>query len=375
MMTTADMAMRMDPVYEKISRDYHANPEKFADAFARAWFKLTHRDMGPRPRYLGPWVPEEELIWQDPVPAVDHPLVNDQDIAGLKEKIAGSGLSIPDMVKTAWAAAVTYRGSDMRGGANGARIRLSPQKDWEVNEPEKLAAALDKLEGIRSAFNDAQSGGKQVSLADLIVLAGCVGVEKAAKAAGHDVTVPFTPGRTDASAEQTDVDSFGVLEPTADAFRNYLQADNGISPEERMLDRAQLLTLGAPEMAVLLGGMRVLNANYKGSQDGVFTKRPEQLTNDFFVNLLDLGTKWEATSPDEAEFVGRDRKTGQKTWTARRVDLVWGSNSQLRAIAEVYAAADAEAKFVRDFVSAWDKVMMLDRFDLPGHESMPMAAE
>ena len=372
MMTTADLGLRMDPNYEKIARDYHANPDKFADAFARAWFKLTHRDMGPRARYLGPLVPQEELIWQDPVPPVTHPLIDEQDIAALKARIAGSGLSIPEMVAIAWASAVTYRASDMRGGANGARIRLAPQRDWEVNRP--VIPVLDRLEAIRKEFNEAQIGGKQVSLADLIVLAGCAGIEKAARAAGHDVTVPFTPGRTDASQEQTDVDSFQPLEPTADGFRNYLQGDHGISPEELLLDRAQLLTLGAPEMAVLLGGLRVLNANHGGSQGGVFTNRPGTLTNDFFVNLLDLGTKWEAVTPDEMEFVGRDRRTGEQKWTATRVDLIFGSNSQLRAIAEIYGSADAERKFVRDFVRAWDKVMMLDRFDLPQTEAMPYAA-
>jgi len=364
MMTTADLSLRFDPIYEPIARRYLENPEEFADAFARAWFKLTHRDMGPRSRYLGPEVPEEELIWQDPVPAVDHELIDEKDIADLKSKILASGLSISELVSTAWASASTFRGSDKRGGANGARIRLAPQKDWEVNQPEQLAKALETFEGIQKAFNDAQSGGKKVSLADLIVLGGCAGVEQAAKNAGYDVTVPFTPGRTDASQEQTDVASFAVLEPAADGFRNYLKTKYAISAEELLLDRAQLLTLTAPEMTVLVGGMRVLNANFGQSQHGVFTKRPETLTNDFFVNLLDMSTTWKATSEDEDVFEGHDRATGELKWTATRVDLVFGSNSQLRALAEVYACEDSQEKFVNDFVAAWNKVMNLDRFDI-----------
>jgi catalase-peroxidase len=364
MMTTADMAMRMDPIYEPISRRFHENPEEFADAFARAWFKLTHRDMGPRSRYLGPEVPAEELIWQDPLPAVDHELIDAQDIAGLKGKILASGLSISELVSTAWASASTFRGSDKRGGANGARIRLAPQKDWEVNQPSQLAKVLAALEGVQKAFNDAQSGGKKVSLADVIVLGGCAGVEKAAKDAGHDVTVPFTPGRTDASQEQTDVESFAPLEPEADGFRNYLTTQYTVSAEELVVDRAQLLTLTAPEMTVLVGGLRALNANFGESQHGVFTKRPERLTNDFFVNLLDMNTAWKATSEDEDVFEGRDRATGELKWTGTRLDLVFGSNSQLRAIAEVYACDDSQEAFVSDFVAAWDKVMNLDRFDL-----------
>ncbi|MGD8245508.1 MAG: catalase-peroxidase, partial [Anaerolineae bacterium] len=339
-------------------------PEEFADAFARAWFKLTHRDMGPRSRYLGPEVPEEELIWQDPLPAVDHELIDAQDIADLKGKILASGLSISELVSTAWASASTFRGSDYRGGANGARIRLAPQKDWEVNQPEQLAKVLETLEGIKEAFNSAQTGGKRVSLADLIVLGGCAGVEQAAKNAGYDVTVPFTPGRTDASQEQTDVVSFGALEPAADGFRNYLKAKYAVSAEEMLVDRAQLLTLTAPEMTVLVGGLRALNANFGGSQHGVFTERPGSLTNDFFVNLLDMGTTWKATAEDEDVFEGRDRATGEVKWTGTRVDLVFGANSQLRAIAEVYGSDDAQEKFVHDFVAAWDKVMNLDRFDL-----------
>jgi catalase-peroxidase len=363
-MTTADMAMRMDPKYREISKRFHENPDEFADAFARAWFKLTHRDMGPRSRYLGPEVPEEELIWQDPVPAVDHELVNAQDIADLKAKILASGLSISELVSTAWASASTFRGSDMRGGANGARIRLAPQKDWEVNQPIQLSSVLETLEGIQEEFNGAQSGGKKVSLADLIVLGGCAAVEQAAKNAGYDVTVPFTPGRTDASQEQTDVRSFAALEPAADGFRNYQRAKFAVSAEELLLDRAQLLTLTAPEMTVLVGGMRVLGANSGGSQHGVFTDRPEALTTDFFVNLLDMGTKWEPTTEDGDLFEGRDRATGDLKWTATRVDLVFGSNSILRALAEVYGSADAQDKFVDDFVAAWDKVMNLDRFEL-----------
>ncbi|MGB6851697.1 MAG: catalase/peroxidase HPI [Thermoanaerobaculia bacterium] len=363
-MTTADMAMRMDPIYEPISRRFHKNPEEFADAFARAWFKLTHRDMGPRSRYLGAEVPAEELIWQDLVPAVDHELINAKDIADLKGKIFESGLSISELVSTAWASASTFRGSDKRGGANGARIRLAPQKDWEVNQPAKLATMLKTIEGIQEEFNSTQSGGKKVSLADLIVLGGCAGVEKAANDAGHAVTVPFTPGRMDASQEQTDVESFAVLEPAADGFRNYLKAKYSVAAEDLLVDRAQLLTLTAPEMTVLVGGLRVLNTNFGQSQHGVFAKRPETLTNDFFVNLLDMGTTWKATSEDEDLFEGRDRTSGDLKWTGTRVDLVFGSNSQLRALAEVYASDDSQEAFVRDFVAAWDKVMNLDRFDL-----------
>ena len=364
MMTTADLSLRFDPIYEPIARRYQQNPEEFADAFARAWFKLTHRDMGPRSRYLGPEVPAEELIWQDPVPAVDHELIDAQDIAALKGKILASGLSVSELVSTAWASASTFRGSDKRGGANGARIRLAPQKDWEVNQPAQLKTVLQTLEGIQKEFNSAQSGGKKVSLADLIVLGGCAGVEQAAKNAGHDVTVPFTPGRTDASQEQTDVESFAVLEPAADGFRNYLKTKFAVSAEELLVDRAQLLTLTAPEMTVLVGGMRVLNANFGQSQHGVFTKRPETLTNDFFVNLLDMSTTWKATSEDEDVFEGRDRATGELKWTGTRVDLIFGSNSQLRALAEVYGCEDSQEKFVHDFVAVWNKVMNLDRFDL-----------
>ena len=363
-MTTADMSMRMDPIYEPIARRFHENPEELADAFARAWFKLTHRDMGPRSRYLGPEVPAEELIWQDPVPAVDHELIDAQDIAALKGKVLASGLSVSQLVSTAWASASTFRGSDKRGGANGARIRLAPQKGWEVNQPEQLATVLQTLEGIQKEFNGAQSGGKKVSLADVIVLGGCAGVEQAAKNAGHEVTVPFTPGRTDASQEQTDEVSFYVLEPAADGFRNYLKAKYAVTAEEMLIDRAQLLTLTAPEMTVLVGGMRVLNANFRQSQHGVFTKRPETLTNDFFVNLLDMSTTWKATSEDEDVFEGRDRATGELKWTGARVDLIFGSNSQLRAVAEVYGSEDAQEKFLHDFVAAWNKVMNLDRFDL-----------
>jgi catalase-peroxidase len=364
MMTTADLSLRYDPIYEPIARHYQQNPEEFADAFARAWFKLTHRDMGPRARYLGPEVPEEELIWQDPVPAVDHDLIDAKDIAALKGKILASGLSVSQLVSTAWASASTFRGSDKRGGANGARIRLAPQKDWEVNQPEQLTKVLETLEGIRKAFNDAQSGGKKVSLAELIVLGGCAAVEQAAKNAGQEVTVPFTPGRTDASQEQTDVEAFAVLEPAADGFRNYQKAQYSVSPEELLVDRAQLLTLTAPEMTVLVGGMRVLNTNIGKSQHGVFTRRPETLTNDFFVNLLDMNTTWKAESDAKDMFEGRDRKTGEAKWTGMRVDLIFGSNSQLRALAEVYGSADAQKKFVQDFVAAWTKVMNLDRFDL-----------
>jgi catalase-peroxidase len=364
MMSTADMAMRMDPAYEAISRRYHQNPEEFADAFARAWFKLTHRDMGPKVLYLGPEVPSEELLWQDPVPPVDHTLIDQADIAALKAEILSSGLTNQELIQTAWASASTFRVSDKRGGANGARIRLAPQKDWAVNQPEQLARVLSTLEGIQSAFNAAQDGGKKVSLADLIVLGGTAAVEEAARAGGHAIEVPFTPGRTDASAEQTDVESFEVLEPVADGFRNYQKVEFTISPEELLIDKAQLLTLTAPEMTVLVGGLRVLGANHAGSTHGVFTTRPGQLTNDFFVNLLDMGTVWAPTSPAETAFEARDRKTGAIKWTATRVDLVFGSNSQLRALSEVYAQSDNAEKFVRDFVAAWVKVMNADRFDL-----------
>ncbi len=360
-MTTADMAMRMDPAYEKIARRFHKNPDEFADAFARAWFKLTHRDMGPKSRYLGPEVPKENLIWQDPVPAVDHALIGASDIAALKIKILATGLSVSELVSTAWASASTFRGSDKRGGANGARIRLAPQKDWAANQPAQLAKVLDKLEGVQREFN---SGSKKVSLADLIVLAGCAGVEQAAKNAGQNVTVPFTPGRTDATQAQTDAESFSVLEPIADGFRNYQKAKFTVSAEELLLDKAQLLTLSAPEMTVLVGGMRAMNANVAQSQHGVFTQRPGALTNDFFVNLLDMSTTWKPVSKDEDVFEGTDRKTGAKKSTGTRVDLVFGSNSQLRAVAEEYACSDAQAKFVKDFVAAWTKVMNLDRFDL-----------
>jgi catalase-peroxidase len=364
MMTTADLSLRYDPIYEPISRHYLENPEEFADAFARAWFKLTHRDMGPRFRYLGAEVPAEELIWQDPVPAVDHELIDAQDIAALKSQILASGLSISKLVSTAWASASTFRGSDKRGGANGARIRLAPQKDWEVNQPEQLKTVLQALEKIQNEFNNVQSTGKKISLADLIVLGGCAGIEQAAKNAGHDVSVPFTPGRTDASQAQTDVVSFYVLEPAADGFRNYLKTKYSVSAEELLVDRAQLLTLTAPEMTVLVGGMRVLNANFEQLPHGVFTKRPETLTNDFFVNLLDMGTVWQATSEDEDVFEGRDRASRELKWTATRVDLIFGSNSQLRALAEVYGCEDSQEKFLNDFVTAWNKVMNLDRFDL-----------
>ena len=363
-MTTADLAMRMDPIYGPISKRFHENPEEFAEAFARAWFKLTHRDMGPRSRYLGTEVPVEELIWQDPVPVVDHELIDANDIADLKGKILASGLSVSQLVSTAWASASTFRGSDKRGGANGARIRLAPQKDWEVNQPKQLQAVLQTLEGIQKEFNSSQSGGRKVSLADVIVLGGCAGVEQAANNGGHDVTVPFLPGRTDASQEQTDVRSFGVLEPIADGFRNYLKTKDTVSAEELLVDRAQLLTLTAPEMTVLVGGMRALNANSGEFQHGVFTKRPETLTNDFFVNLLDMSTTWKATSEDEYMFEGRDRATGELKWTGTRVDLIFGSNSQLRALAEVYGCEDSQDKFLQDFVAAWSKVMNLDRFDL-----------
>ncbi len=363
-MLTTDLSLRFDPAYEKICRRFMKNPDEFADAFARAWFKLTHRDMGPRARYLGPEVPAEELIWQDPIPAVNHPLIDAKDITSLKSKILASGLPISQLVSTAWASASTFRGSDKRGGANGARIRLAPQKDWEVNQPRQLAEVLKTLEGIQTAFNSAQSGGKKVSMADLIVLAGCAAVEQAAKNAGHEVTVPFTPGRMDASQDQTDVENFDVLEPIADGFRNYLKAKYTVSAEALLVDKAQLLTLTAPEMTVLIGGMRVLNANFKGAKLGVFTKRPESLTNDFFVNLLDMCTEWKPTSKEADLFEGRDRKTGELKWTGTRVDLVFGSNSQLRALAEVYGSSDANKKFVHDFVAAWNKVMNLDRFDL-----------
>jgi catalase-peroxidase len=363
-MTTADMAMRFDPIYGPIARHFHAHPDELADAFARAWFKLTHRDMGPRARYLGPLVPKEALIWQDPVPAVDHELVDERDIAALKGKVLASGLTIPQLVTTAWASAATFRGSDKRGGANGARIRLAPQRDWEVNQPAELAKVLQKLEAIQTDFNAAQSGGMKVSLADLIVLGGCAAVEAAAKKAGQDVTVPFAPGRTDAAQAQTDVESFAVLEPAADGFRNYVR--NGLegSAAELLVDKAQLLTLTAPEMTVLIGGLRALNANFDQSAHGVFTKRPETLTNDFFVNLLDMGTKWQKSAASDGVLEGRDRATGELKWTGTVVDLVFGSNSQLRAIAEVYASSDAQQVFVRDFVAAWNKVMNLDRYDL-----------
>jgi catalase-peroxidase len=364
MMSTADMAMREDPEYRKISEHFHKNPQEFADAFARAWFKLTHRDMGPKVRYLGPEVPAEDLIWQDPVPAVNHELVNEQDVADLKGKILTSGLSVSELVYTAWSAASTFRGSDMRGGANGARIRLAPQKDWEVNQPQQLAKVLKTLEAVQQTFNSAQSGNKKVSLADLVVLGGCAAVEKAARDAGHTVKVPFAPGRTDTTQEHTDVESFASLKPEADGFRNYRRTAFTVSDEEMLIDKAQLLQLSAPEMTVLVGGLRVLNANYKQSQHGVFTTTPGRLTNDFFVNLTDLNTVWKPTQADADVFEGRDRKTGAVKWTGTRVDLVFGSNSQLRALAEVYAQSDASEKFVKDFVSAWTKVMNADRFDL-----------
>ena len=364
MMTTADLSLRLDPAYEKISRRFHQNPKEFADAFARAWFKLTHRDMGPRARYLGKLVPKEVLIWQDPIPAVDHPLVNEQDISALKAKVLATGLSISQLVTTAWASAATFRGSDKRGGANGARIRLAPQKNWEVNQPAELAKVLSKLEAIQKEFNGSQSGGEKISLADLIVLGGCAAVEAAAKKAGQDVKVPFSPGRMDASQDQTDVDSFAVLEPAADGFRNYARKGLEGSAAELLVDKAQLLTLTAPEMTVLIGGLRALNANVGQSKHGVFTKRPETLTNDFFVNLLDMNTKWQKSATSEGVLEGRDRATGEVKWTGTVVDLVFGSNSQLRALAEVYACSDSQQKFVRDFVAAWSKVMNLDRFDL-----------
>ena len=364
MMTTADMAMRMDPVYGPIARHFHVHPEEFADAFARAWFKLTHRDMGPRTRYLGPEVPAEELIWQDPIPALDHALIDAQDIAALKQRVLASGLSIAELVSTAWASASTFRGSDLRGGANGARIRLAPQKDWAVNQPQRLAQVLQTLEAIQREFNDAQAGGKRVSLADLIVLAGCAGVEQAARKGGFDVSVPFVPGRMDATQAQTDIDSFAVLEPIADGFRNYRKARYSVSAEQLLVDRAQLLTLTPPELTVLIGGLRVLGANYQQSAHGVFTDRPETLSTDFFVNLLDMGTVWKASEADPDLFTGSDRGTGQPKWTATRVDLIFGSHSELRALAEYYASADAQRQFVDDFVAVWNKVMNLDRFDL-----------
>jgi catalase-peroxidase len=364
MMTTADLSLRFDPIYEPIARHFRDNPEEFADAFAKAWFKLTHRDMGPKSRYLGPEVPDEELIWQDPVPAVDHQLIDAQDIADLKARILASGLSISELVSTAWASASTFRGSDKRGGANGARIRLAPQKDWPVNQPERLAKVLKVLEGIQSDLNGSQANGKRVSLADLIVLGGCAAVEAAARKAGYDVTVPFAPGRTDASQEQTDVEAFAVLEPVADGFRNYQKTRFSLGPEHLLIDRAQLLTLTAPEMTVLIGGLRVLGANVGGSTHGAFTEQPGVLTNDFFVNLLDMGTEWKATSEAEETYNGYDRRSGEPKWTGTRVDLIFGANSQLRALSEVYACQDAQDKFVQDFVAAWDKVMNLDRFDL-----------
>ena len=363
-MLTTDLSLRFDPAYEKISRRFLEHPEQLADAFARAWFKLTHRDMGPRARYLGPEVPREELPWQDPIPRVDHKLIDGKDVAALKKRILASGLSVAELVSTAWASASTFRGSDKRGGANGARVRLAPQKDWEVNEPARLAKVLEKLEGIQKAFNGTRARGKKVSLADLIVLGGCAGVERAAKSAGVKVKVPFAPGRMDASQAQTDVESFAVLEPAADGFRNYLRGRHAVSAEELLVDRAQLLTLTAPELTVLVGGLRVLGANFGQARHGVFTKRPQALTNDFFVNLLDMDTEWRPTSKDADLFEGRDRSTGELAWTGTRVDLVFGSNAQLRALAEVYGSADASKKFVQDFVAAWDKVMNLDRFDL-----------
>ena len=363
-MLVTDLSLRYDPVYEKISRRFYEHPDEFADAFARAWFKLTHRDMGPKVRYLGPLVPKETLVWQDPIPAVDHPLIGEEDISALQAEILASGLSVSQLVSAAWASASTFRGSDKRGGANGARIRLAPQKDWEINQPAQLAEVLPTLEAIQRDFNASQTGGKKMSLADLIVLGGCVAIEKAAKDAGHDVKVPFTPGRVDASQEQTDVDSFAPLEPTADGFRNYLRGTQRVSPEELLVDRAQLLTLTAPEMTVLVGGLRVLGANARKSPHGVFTKRPETLTNDFFVNLLDMGTQWQPADGSEGVYEGRDRKTNELKWTGTRVDLIFGSHSQMRALAEVYACMDSKEKFVEDFVAAWTKVMDLDRFDL-----------
>jgi catalase-peroxidase len=364
MMLTTDLSLKLDPIYAPISKSFHENPQKFADAFARAWFKLTHRDMGPRVRYLGKLVPKEELLWQDPLPAVDHKLIDAKDAAGLKAKILASGLTIAQLVATAWASASTFRGSDKRGGANGARIRLAPQKDWEVNGPGQLQTVLAKLEAIQQEFNKSAAGGKKVSLADLIVLGGNAAVEAAAKKAGHTVEVPFSPGRTDASQAQTDAHSFAPLEPKADGFRNYLNASQSVSAEERLVDRAQLMTLTAPEMTALIGGLRVLGANANGSKHGVFTARPETLTNDFFVNVLDMGTAWKSVSDANDVFEGRDRKTGAPKWTATRVDLLFGSNSQLRALSEVYASDDPKGSFVRDFVTVWTKVMNLDRYDL-----------
>jgi catalase-peroxidase len=360
-MTDADMAMRMDPIYEPIARRFHKNPEEFADAFARAWFKLTHRDMGPKSRYLGPEIPREDLLWQDPIPAVNHPLVDERDVAALKAKVLDAGLGISELISTAWASASTFRGSDMRGGANGARIRLAPQKDWAVNQPAQLAKVLGKLEAIQKEFN---AGSKKISMADMIVLAGCAGIEAAAKKAGHAVVVPFTPGRMDALQEQTDVESFSALEPIADAFRNYEKGKYTVSAQEMMLDKAQLLKLTAPEMTVLIGGMRVLGANAGNAQHGVFTQQPSTLTNDFFVNLLDMRTVWNPSSTNSDVFEGTDRKTGAKKWTGTCVDLIFGSNSQLRALSEAYAQSDSTEKFVKDFVAAWNKVMNLDRFDL-----------
>jgi catalase-peroxidase len=363
-MLTTDLSLRVDPIYEKISRHFYEHPDQFADAFARAWFKLTHRDMGPIVRYLGPLVPNEQLPWQDPIPAVDHPLIGEQEIAALKATILASGLSVSQLVAAAWASASTFRGSDKRGGANGARIRLAPQKDWDVNQPAQLAQVLQTLGAIQKDFNGSQTGGKKVSLADLIVLGGCAAIERAAKGAGYDVKVPFTPGRMDALQEHTDVDSFAPLEPTADGFRNYLRGKQRLSPEELLVDRAQLLTLTAPEMTLLVGGLRVLGANAGNSPHGVLTKRPEMLTNEFFVNLLDMSTQWQPSAGSEGVYEGRDRKTNEVKWTGTRVDLIFGSHSQLRALAEVYASSDATEKFVNDFVAAWTKVMNLDRFDL-----------
>ena len=375
-MLTTDLALRLDPAYEKIARRFYEHPDQLADAFARAWFKLTHRDMGPIVRYLGPLVPKETLIWQDPIPAVDHPLVSDADIAALKGKILASSLSVSELVSTAWASASTFRGGDKRGGGNGARIRLAPQKDWDVNQPAQLAKVLETLEAIQKSFNASASGGKKVSLADLIVLGGGAAIEKAAKDAGHDVKVPFTPGRTDASQEQTDVESFAPLEPIADGFRNYLRGKQRLSPEELLVDRAQLLTLTAPEMTVLVAGLRVLGANAGGAAHGVFTKQPGTLTNDFFVNLLDMSTEWRPAAGAEGVYEGRDRKTNEVKWSATRADLIFGSHSQLRALAEAYACADSKEKFVKDFVAAWTKVMELDRFDLASRkEPLAMAAE
>jgi catalase-peroxidase len=363
MMLTTDLSMRFDPIYEPIVRRFYENPDQLADAFARAWYKLLHRDMGPVSRYLGPWVAEPQ-IWQDPVPAVDHQVVDDADVASLKSTILGSGLSIQQLVSTAWASASTFRGTDKRGGANGARIRLAPQKDWAINNPAQLAPVLQKLEQVQQSFNSSQTGGKKVSLADLIVLGGCAAVEQAAKDAGFNITVPFSPGRTDASQAQTDVESFAVMEPTSDGFRSYIRPGDKLPPEQRLVDKAFMLNLSAPEMTVLIGGLRVLNANYDGSARGVLTDRPGRLTNDFFVNLLDMGTEWRTAVAPEHVYEGRDRTTGQAKWTATAVDLVFGSSSELRALAEVYGSDDAKEKFVRDFVAAWDKVMNLDRFDL-----------